>query len=132
MIKDWILRLAHRINDRKVTTAVSNLGRMEIPNLSKKKYQFGVCTSVRRPQLCVLSYGDRMVITFTSPLYRDRNSTALFQLYDKKLGVDVTIASNINRKPDHVALQLVEASIADDMVRAATDQKTKLENTNTK
>ena len=132
MIKDWILRLAHRINDRKVTTAVSNLGRMEIPNpLSKKVYQFGVCTSVRRPQLCVLSYGDRMVITFTSP-YIETEIQRHFFSFMTKLGVDVTIASNINRKPDHVALQLVEASIADDMVRAATDQKTKLENTNTK
>ena len=130
MIKDWILRLAHRINDRKVTTAVSNLGRMEIPNPLSKK----CINSVSVPAYGVPSFVCYPMVTAWSSLYItiETEIQRHFFSFMTKLGVDVTIASNINRKPDHVALQLVEASIADDMVRAATDQKTKLENTNTK
>ncbi|HHX37186.1 MAG TPA: hypothetical protein GX717_04305, partial [Clostridiaceae bacterium] len=64
-------------------------------------------------------------ITFTSP-YIETEIQRHFFSFLTKIGVDITIASNINRKPDRATLQLVDASIADDLVRVDT----KLEGSN--
>lgn len=114
-IKDLVLRAAHRLNDLKVTTAMSNLGVVRFPEpLSGRIHQMGLLTSVRRPQFCVISCGDRMVITFTSP-FSDTEIQRHFFSFLTKVGVPVTIAANINRRPDVQTLQLIDASIAMDL-----------------
>lgn len=112
-VKDYFLRLAHRWQDRKVTAAVSSVGKIEVaPEMSDNIYQFGVLTSVRRPQFCSVSFGDQMVITFSSP-YTDTEIQRHFFNFLTKWGVGVTISSNINRKPDQSSLTVLDGSIAD-------------------
>ncbi len=115
-LKDWVLRLVHRLTDRGLTTGLSNLGRLELPGpMEEAVYQVGACTSVRRPQFCAMSIGDRMTITFTSP-FVDTEIQRHFFTYLARAGIDVTIASNLNRRPDKSALHTMSASLATELV----------------
>ena len=115
-IKDYVLRAAHRISDRHITAAVSNVGRIQVDDaMADCIYQFSVMTGVRRPQFCTISFADRLVITFTSP-WTDMEIQRHFLNFLTKFGVEVTIASNVNRKPDQHTLTLLDGSMADSMV----------------
>ncbi len=93
--KDYILRIANKINDRGVTAAISNIGRISMP-LEFDAYirQFGVLTSARRPQITLCSYGDRLVVSFTSP-YRETEIQRIFFESLSKKGIEIEVASNL-------------------------------------
>jgi hypothetical protein len=116
-VKDYVLRLAHRLSDRNITAAVSNVGKIKVdPAMSDYIYQFSVLTSVRRPQFCSVSFADRMVITFTSPM-TDMEIQRHFFNFLTKCDVKVTISSNVNRKPDTHNLTMLDGVIADKSVK---------------
>ena len=92
--KDLSLRIADRVSKRGVTGALSNLGRVEMPaELHQYIRLFDVFNSTNRLQVCACSFGDRMMVSCTSPLV----SADLYKRFFRSLGdlgVGLTIHSN--------------------------------------
>lgn len=92
--KEYILKFANFINSKKITATVSNVGKITMPKeFSPYIKQFSVCTSARRPQICLCSYGDRLVIGYTSP-FQDTEIPRLFFKSIAEKGIEVDIVSN--------------------------------------
>jgi len=93
-LKDYSIRLVDKLNDRKITAALSNIGRITMPEeFDGYIRQFSVCTSARRPQICMCTYGDRLVISFTSP-FRETDIQSTFFKYLSQSNIDIEISSN--------------------------------------
>lgn len=94
-IKDITLQMANYINERGITAAISNVGKITMPSeFTPYIRQFDVFTSARRPQICMCSYGDNLVVSFTSPFTDTDIQKTFFHTLSKK-GIDVKIASNL-------------------------------------
>lgn len=94
-LKDYSLKFVNQLKDRGISAAISNLGRIAMPNeFDKYIDQFSFCTSARRPQICMCSYGDRLVISFTSPFVETDIQRIFFQFLSKKI-IPVEISSNL-------------------------------------
>ncbi len=94
-LKDITLQLANRVNERGITAALSNVGKITIPaEFAPYIRQFDVFTSARRPQICMCSYGDNLVVSFTSPFTDTDIQKTFFQALTRK-GIDVIIAANL-------------------------------------
>ncbi len=94
VLKDITLQIANRINERGITAALSNVGKITMPEeLAAYIRQFDVFTSARRPQICICSYGDNLVISFTSPFTDTDIQKTFFQTLSGK-GMDIIIATN--------------------------------------
>ncbi len=103
-VKDVILRLSHWVSDLNSTASVSNMGRVKMPAaMMPFIHHFGVSTSVRRPQICACSTGDRLLISFSSP-FRDNEIQRRFFNFFTERGIKVTISSNIAVLPDQRSL----------------------------
>ena len=93
-IKDISLKLADKINDRGITTSISNIGRINVPPEIKKYIkQFSVSVSAKMPKITLCSFEDRMVITFTSPFKETDIQRTFFQFLSDK-GLEIEISSN--------------------------------------
>lgn len=94
-LKDLILRIAAKHTDRQITSAISNVGQISMPpELNAMIRQFSVCTSAQSPRVTLCSYGDRMVISFTSPFAETDIQSTFFQLLSS-LGIEIEISSNL-------------------------------------
>lgn len=93
-LKDSSLRLVNKITDRGVSAAISNIGRIPMPEeLEPYIDKFSVYTSARRPQICMCSYGDKLVVSFSSPFRETEIERTFFQYLANK-GIEIEIASN--------------------------------------
>lgn len=93
-IKDFILKVVNRLNNRKITVAMSNLGRADLPDqMIPYVKDFKFYTSVIRPQFCVISYQEHLNVTFTSP-YIETNIVQWFVRYLTQKGVEATVDVN--------------------------------------
>lgn len=94
-IKDIALRIANHSVDNGITAALSNIGKVTMPKGMKNDIRlFDVFTSARRPQICMCSYEDNLVISFTSPYKETDIQREFFQLLAEK-GIKIEIATNI-------------------------------------
>lgn len=94
-IKDYSIRVANKIKDRGITAALSNIGRIDMPaEFDAYIKQFSVFTSARRPQFCVCTYRDRLVVSFTSPFRETEIQRYFFKMLAEK-GIDIEITSNL-------------------------------------
>lgn len=92
--KDLSLRAVDKIRDRGITASLSNLGRITMPGeLSSHIERFSVFTSARRPQICLCSFEDRLVVTFSSP-FRETEIQRNFFTYLSEKGIECDITSN--------------------------------------
>lgn len=95
VLKDFTLRIADRINDRGITAALSNIGKISVaPELNSYLRQFAVFTSARRPHICICSYEDNLVVSFTSPFTDTDIQKTFFQTLTQQ-GIEVVIAANL-------------------------------------
>ncbi|HWT75732.1 MAG TPA: hypothetical protein VN258_13585 [Mobilitalea sp.] len=95
VIKDYILRIANKLSDRGVTATLSNVGRITLTKeLAPYIQVFDCFTSVRRPQIGMCSFGDRLMVSFASPFTSTDIQKNFFRMLTKE-GVEVRIASNI-------------------------------------
>lgn len=94
-LKVPVLQLFNFFADRQVTVSLSNLGRIEMPaSLSGYLKGFDVFLSTRRMQVCLVSFEDSLVITFTTPLVSpDIQRNFFCQLTE--MGLAVTITTNL-------------------------------------
>ncbi len=94
-IKNIALKIADKLNDRKITSSISNVGRVSIPSEFKKYIkQVSVCVSARRPLITFCSYEDTIVISFTSPFTETDIQRRFFKSLSDQ-GMEIEILSNI-------------------------------------
>lgn len=94
-LKDYALRIANMLNDRKISSSISNIGKIILPSEFEPYIkQFSVCVSARRPLVTLCSYGDRMVVSFTSPFEETDIQRTFFQFLSQK-GVEIEVTSNL-------------------------------------
>lgn len=95
IIKDFFMKIADKFNDKRITSSISNIGRIKTNKEFKNNIkQFSICVSARAPKITFCSYGDRLAITFTSPYVETDIQRVFFQFLSNK-GVKIEITSNI-------------------------------------
>lgn len=102
-LKDVILKLINWRSNRGLSIAVSNLGRVTLPESAQphvRRLLFHV--SAVRPQLCAISHAGLLTITFTSP-FTETNHIKEFARLLTSRDIEVTIA----------AARVTEAELAD-------------------
>lgn len=93
-VKDLLLGLINHANNRSLTVAISNLGRVTLPAPAQShvgRMQFHV--SAVRPQFCAITHDGQLTLGFTSPFVE----TAPVREYARLLveaGVEVTLAAS--------------------------------------
>jgi NRPS condensation-like uncharacterized protein len=94
VLKDYILRFATRLSDRGITATLSNIGKITVAKeLAPYIHLFDCFTSAKRPQIAMCSFGDELVISFTSPFVGMDIQKNFFRMLTQE-GIAVTIASN--------------------------------------
>ncbi|MGL4362702.1 MAG: hypothetical protein ACRCSG_05470 [Cellulosilyticaceae bacterium] len=94
-IKKFILRSAHYLTNRKITTVVSNLGKITMPQVLEPYIEcFDVCVSTEKVQLSICSYKDKLSVSFTSPFIQTEIQKKFFRELTKQ-GITVTIDTNL-------------------------------------
>lgn len=102
-LKDVFLGLINRANNRGLSVAVSNLGRVTLPEPAEshvRRMMFHV--SAVRPQFCSMSHDGILTISFTSP-FTETDHVREFTRMLTDSGVDVTVSAS----------RVTEAEVAD-------------------
>lgn len=95
VFKDYVLRFAHYLSNRGITAAVSNIGKITVSKELEPYIQFFDCfTSANRPQICMCSFGDRLVVGYGTPFIGTDIPKSLIRILTDE-GIKVTISSNI-------------------------------------
>lgn len=92
-IKDVILGLVNVANNRGLSVAVSNLGRVALPEPAEsrvRRMMFHVAAV--RPQFCTMSHDGRLTVSFTSP-FTETDHIREFARMLAAGGVDVSVAA---------------------------------------
>ncbi|GAA2097876.1 alcohol acetyltransferase [Brevibacterium salitolerans] len=92
-LKDVVLGLFNRASNRGLTVAVSNLGRVSLPEPAEAhvgRMLFHV--SAVRPQFCAISHGGLLTVTFTSPFAETDHVREFARILSGK-GVPLTVAA---------------------------------------
>lgn len=93
-LKNLVLRAARHITDVGATIAVSNVGRIIMPEeFAPYIDNFGFCCSTLTMQLCLCSYNDRLQLGFGSAYLNTEIQRNFFRLLNS-FGLDVEINSN--------------------------------------
>ena len=94
VLKDYILRFASFLSDRGITATLSNVGKVTIAKeLAPYIYMFDCFVSARRPQICMCSFDDQLVVSFVSPFVGTDIQKNFFRMLTGE-GVSISIASN--------------------------------------
>jgi len=95
ILKDTVLSLANRLNDRQITAALSNIGRIAVsPELEPYINMFSCFTGVKRPQIALCSFKDKLVVSFSSPFTGTDIQKNFFRFLTDE-NVPVVISANI-------------------------------------
>ena len=96
-IKIPCLKFAGRRADREETSAVSNLGKITMPaEMNDYIRLFSVFVSSRRPQICICSFKDTLVVSYSSRM----ESTDIPRCFFRRLAdleIDIEINSNLEQ-----------------------------------
>lgn len=93
-IKDMVLKIINYFNNRKISVAMSNLGRLNLPEeMNKHVEDFYFTISVVRPQFCMITYKDKLNVTFCSP-YIETDIFQYFVQYLTDQGLEGTVDVN--------------------------------------
>jgi hypothetical protein len=95
-VKAPVLKIAAWNAAKEDSAAFSNLGRITMPEALVPHIRlFSVCINTRRPQMCVASFEDHLVISFSSPFVSSDTQRSFFRALSK-FGLEIEIVSNIN------------------------------------
>ena len=93
--KNVFLRIGSWFADRRITSGISNIGQINMPDMfSSHLRQFSVCTHARSLRVTLCSYRDHMVVSFTSPHQETDIQRTFFRLLTE-MGIDVEISANL-------------------------------------
>lgn len=93
-LKDVLLGLANRANNRSLTVAISNLGRVTLPEAAAPhvgRMLFHV--SAARPQFCAISHAGLLTISFTSPFVETEHVREYARILTEA-GIEVSVAAS--------------------------------------
>lgn len=92
-IKDFGLKIINYFNNRRLTLAISNLGRVSFPeHVDDYIKQVYFHTIAVRPQFCAISHNDILTISFTSPFVEtDIFKNFALSLSNQEVPVTVTV-----------------------------------------
>jgi hypothetical protein len=94
-LKDYVLRIANYLSNRGITGALSNIGKVSMTKeLNPYINTFACFTSARRPQICMCSFEDKLVISFASPFIATDIQKNFFRMLSGE-GIEITVTSNI-------------------------------------
>jgi hypothetical protein len=92
-LKDLILGLVNHVNNRGLSVAVSNLGRVTLPQPADSRVgRMLFHVSAVRPQFCAISHAGLLTVTFTSP-FTETGHIREFARMLTASGIDVTVAA---------------------------------------
>ncbi|MBR4292698.1 MAG: hypothetical protein IKT54_03705 [Clostridia bacterium] len=95
VIKDIVLRGAYKKNHKKISAIFSNVGQFKMPEeLCDKIRSAHFCAGTDRMQLSVVSFMDRLIISFSSPFVNSDIERRFLRTLTS-LGLDVTVSSNV-------------------------------------
>lgn len=95
VLKDFFMKIADKLNDRRISSSISNIGRIKThEEFEKYIKQFSICVSAKTPKITFCSYGDNLVITFTSP-YEETDIQRIFFQFISNREVEIEITSNM-------------------------------------
>lgn len=96
VIKDFGLRMAGKVNENESTASISNIGRVVMPDGFEKYIKlFDVFISTNKIQICLCSYKDNLMISFTSAFKSTDIQKDFFRMIANE-GISVEITSNQN------------------------------------
>lgn len=99
-IKIPVLKIAGLSAERGVTAALSNIGKIDLPMPLRPYVElFDVFSSSRKLQICLCSYEDNMVISFTSS-YLGTDVQRCFFRSLAGMGAEIEISTNLEHKED--------------------------------
>lgn len=99
-VKDVVIDYFNRRAKKGVTTTLSNLGRIELPpEVAPYVDRFSAFMAAPSQQVCISSFGDRMVFGEVSP-YATHDVMLYFLRRLVSLGVEVELASNDFDEPE--------------------------------
>lgn len=95
-LKTLLLKIAGWHADRQDTVALSNIGKISMPEPAREYIRFfDVFLSTKRPQLCVCSFGDTLTLSVSSP-FKSTDLQRLFFRHLSAIGAEVQIATNLD------------------------------------
>ena len=99
-IKNLCMNIAHSYAAREFTAAVSNIGRVSMPDEAKPYIKlFDVFSCTKKLQTCICSYEDSMSISFTSPFVSTDIQRSFFrQLVQMGIAVEISASENSRLK----------------------------------
>ncbi|QNN82936.1 alcohol acetyltransferase [Brachybacterium sp. Z12] len=92
-VKDLLLSLINHANNRRLTVAISNLGRVKLPEPAEShvgRMLFHV--SAVRPQFCAMSHDGLLTLSFTAP-FVETDHVREYAALLTEAGVDVTVSA---------------------------------------
>lgn len=93
-LKNIIMRIAGKMNERESTGAISNIGRVAMPDGFEKYIRvFDFFTSTSKLQICMCSYGENMIISFSSAFRSSDIQKDFFRILTD-MGISVEISAN--------------------------------------
>lgn len=104
LIKNPIMKIAAILEDRSITAAFSNVGKVDMPEEFKPYINlFDIFASTKRLQVCMCSYNDNCVISFTSQFVSTDVQRRFFKsLTEYELDVEITTNFDIKENEDAV------------------------------
>lgn len=104
VLKNPIMKIASMIEEKGVTAAFSNVGKIEMPEEFKPYIKlFDIFASTKSLQVCMCSYNDNCVISFTSQLVSTDVQRRFFRTLSG-YGLDVEITTNLDIKENDDAI----------------------------
>ncbi len=104
-LKDIAMGISQRVSDKRCTICLSNVGKVEMPpELQGYVERFEVFNSNPKRQVCICSYGDKLVIAFSGVFAEHDVERAFFRMiakYVSEVGGDeagVTVSTNYSAK----------------------------------
>ncbi len=92
-LKDLILGLVNRVNNRGLTVAISNMGRVSLPEpVDSHVGRLLLHVSAARPQFCVVSHAGLLTISFSSP-FTETGHIREFARHLTDRGIAVSVAA---------------------------------------
>lgn len=95
VIKIPSLKIANQISSKAVTTAFSNVGQVKMPEGAEEYIDmFSVFVSTSKTQITMISFGEKMAITFTSPYTKNDVECSYIDRLNED-NIDMEINTNI-------------------------------------
>lgn len=94
-LKNLFIRIADEVVESRTTACISNLGKIQMPpEFERYIRQFSVVPNVRRPQIAVCTYGDKIAVAFGSPFKETEIQKNFFKSLSE-MGIKIEIVSNM-------------------------------------